>query len=159
MGSYRLFPRPRHAHTGLAMMVEYRSTGRQRVIVIGGTRLASLRDWLAAIDVGTLPAREDDATALLLDFRAEGFTPGAREASALIATLVALCGARVPPVAILTNPGPQFGGAWMLCTLGELRDCRAAAFRDEGEAWRWLAEQVQSRPRRSPAGMPALLQA
>jgi hypothetical protein len=141
------------------MMLEYRTTGRQRVLVIGGTRLASLRDWLAAIDVGTMPAGGDDATAMLLDFRAEGFTPGAREAGALVATLVALSGGRVPPVAILTNPGPQFGGARMLCTLGELRDCRAAAFRDEEEAWRWLAQQATGRPRHGPVSLPALLQA
>jgi hypothetical protein len=30
----------------------------------------------------------------------------------------------------------------MLCTLGELRGCQAAAFHDEEEAWRWLREQL-----------------
>lgn len=138
------------------MMVEYRTTGRLRVIIIGGTQLASLRDWLGAIDVGTLRARQGDAQGLLLDFRDQGFTPGPREANALIESLVALCADRVPPVAILTNPGAQLGGARMLCTLGELRHCRAAAFRDEGEAWRWLEEAAQQRPRRSPAGVAAL---
>jgi hypothetical protein len=134
------------------MMVEYRTTGRLTAVVIGGTQLASLHDWLAAIDVGTLRARQGEATALLLDFRAQGFTPGAREAGALLASLVVLCADRVPPVAILTNPGPQYGGARMLCTLGELRDCRAAAFRDEAEAWRWL-ERETGVARYSPAGL------
>jgi hypothetical protein len=141
------------------MMVEYRSAFGQLVIVIGGTQLASLTDWLAAIDVGTLRAREGGAAALLLDFRAQGFTPGAREANALIETLVALCADRVPPVAILTNPGPQFGGARMLCTLGELRDCRAAAFRDEADAWRWLDVQVRAEPRRHPVTLGVLAEA
>jgi len=127
------------------MMVEYRTTGRLRVLAIGGRQLASLCDWLAAIDVGALRARQGDATALLLDLRAQGFTPGAREANAVIQSLLTLCGSRVPPLAILTNPGPQYGGARMLCTLGELCDCRAAAFRDEGEAWRWLELQVEGR--------------
>ena len=137
------------------MMVEYRTTARQRVIVIGGTQLASLRDWLAAIDVGTLKARQGGAAALLLDFRAQGFTPGAREANALISTLVTLCADRVPPVAILTNAGAQFGGARMLCTLGELRACRAAAFRDEAEAWHWLERQGPTRSRRTSGPVAA----
>ncbi len=128
------------------MMVEYRTSGSRSVVVIGGTQLASLRDWLAAIDVGALRARQGGATALLLDFRAQGFTPGAREANALVSSLVTLCADRVPPVAILTNPGAQYGGARMLCTLGELRACRAAAFRDEAEAWRWLDAQMAGRP-------------
>ncbi len=141
------------------MMVEYRSAGSRSVIVIGGTQLASLRDWLAAIDVGALRASQGGATGLLLDFRAQGFTPGAREANALVATLVALCADRVPPVAILTNPGAQYGGARMLCTLGELRACRAAAFRDEAEAWRWLDAQAPVRPRARSDRVPVALEA
>jgi hypothetical protein len=145
----------------LTMMVEYRTTAGQRVIVIGGTQLASLRDWLAALDLGTLKAREGGAAALLLDFRAQGFTPGAREANALVSTLVALCADRIPPVAILTNPGAQYGGARMLCTLGELRACHAAAFRDEATAWEWLGGQLQGLPRsrRVAAPTPVALQA
>lgn len=141
------------------MMVEYRTSGRLTVIVIGGTQLASLRDWLAAIDVSALRTRQPGATALLLDFRAQGFTPGAREANALIGTLLALCADQVPPVAILTNPGPQYGGARMLCTLGELRACRAAAFRDEGEAWRWLETLAPGRPGPTPARVLVALEA
>ena len=127
------------------MMIEFRSAGDHRVLVIGGTQLASLHDWLAAIDLGTLKAREGDAEALLLDFRAQGFTPSAREANAMISTLITLCAERVPPVAILTNPGAQYGGARMLCTLGELHACRAAAFRAEAEAWQWLDDEMDGR--------------
>ncbi len=127
-------------------MLEFRTAGRHRVIAIGGTQLASLRDWLAALDLGILKAREGGAGALLLDFRTQGFTPSAREANAIVSTLVALCAERVPPVAILTNAGAQYGGARMLCTLGELRTCRAAAFRVEAEAWRWLEDQMEGHP-------------
>jgi hypothetical protein len=113
----------------------------KRVVVLGGTRLASLKEWLAEIDVGALKAKEGLADALLMDFRSQGYTPSANEANALVSALVALCAKHVPPVAVLTNPGAQYGGARMLCTLGELRGCRAAAFRDEEEAWHWLREQ------------------
>lgn len=59
-----------------------------------------------------------------------------------MAALRVLCVRRVPPVAILANPGAQYGGARMLCTLGELGGCRTAAFRDESEAWTWLQAQL-----------------
>ena len=114
------------------MTLEFNTNLGKRVVVLGGTRLASLR------------AKEGAADALLLDFRAEGFTPSAREANALVASLRALCARRVPPVAILANPGAQFGGARMLCTLGELDGCRTAAFRDETQAWGWLQRQLDS---------------
>jgi len=126
------------------MTLEFHTNLGKRVVVLGGTRLASLREWLAALDLASLRAKEGAADALLLDFRAEGFTPSAREANALVASLRALCARRVPPVAILANPGAQFGGARMLCTLGELDGCRTAAFRDETQAWGWLQRQLDS---------------
>jgi hypothetical protein len=124
------------------MTLEFLTNFGKRVVVLGGTRLASLRDWLAEIDLATLKAKEGVADALLLDFRVQGFTPSAREANALVAALRVLCARRVPPVAILANPGAQYGGARMLCTLGELDGCRTAAFRDETEAWGWLQRQL-----------------
>ena len=141
------------------MTVEYRTHRGLRVIAIGGGRLTSLRDWLAAIDAGAGRARRRDGTALLLDFRGEGFTPGAREARAVIELLLSLCGDRVPPLAILTDPGPQFGGARMLCSLGELRACRAAAFRDEDDAWRWLEGMTRVRAERTFESAPVVLEA
>jgi hypothetical protein len=108
------------------------------VAVLGGESLRTVRDWLAAVDSGALRARHGTAEALLLDFRSAGYTPSAREARALVAALVGLCGERVPPVAILTNPGVQYGGARVLCMMGELRGCQASAFQNEEEAWEWL---------------------
>lgn len=116
----------------------------KRVAVLGATRLASLREWLAEIDLAAVKAKEGVADALLLDFRAQGFTPSAREANALVSALRVLCARRVPPVAILANPGAQYGGARMLCTLGELDGCRTAAFRDDLDAWRWLQAQLET---------------
>lgn len=124
------------------MTLEFRTNLGKRVVVLGGTRLASLREWLAEIDLATLKAKEGVADAFLLDFRVQGFTPSAREANALVSALRVLCARRVPPVAILANPGAQFGGARMLCTLGELDGCHTAAFRDETEAWGWLQRQL-----------------
>jgi hypothetical protein len=43
----------------------------------------------------------------------------------------------------------------MLCLLGELRGCVAAAFCDEAEAWAWLREQLGRRAENGPA--PPLL--
>ena len=126
------------------MTLEFHTNRGKRVIVLGGTRLASLREWLAELDVASLEVKQGVADALLLDFRAEGFTPSAREANALVAALRVLCARRAPPVAILANPGAQFGGVRMLCTLGELGGCRTAAFRDETEAWAWLQRQLES---------------
>ncbi len=126
------------------MNLEFHVNLGKRVVVLGGMRLGSLRDWLAELDVATLRAKEGLADALILDFRAQGFTPSVREANALLSVLCALCAHRTPPVAILANPGVQFGGARMLCTLGELQGCLTAAFRDEQEAWRWLQQQLDT---------------
>jgi len=126
------------------MNLEFRTNLGRRVVVLGGNGIASLRAWLAELDLATVRAREGIADALLLDFRAQGFTPSEREANALVAALKVLCGRRVPPVAILANPGAQYGGARMLCTLGELDGCRTAAFRDETEAWRWLQGRLDA---------------
>lgn len=131
------------------MSLEYRTDRGGRVVVLGNERLTTLRGWLAEIDVGALRVREGAADALLMDFRAPGVTPAAREANALVAALVALCANRCPPLAILTNPGPQYGGARMLCALGELRGCLAQAFDDEAQAWEWLHGQVGARLRRA----------
>lgn len=120
------------------MSIEFRLEGGSRVAVLGGERLRTVKDWLAAVDRGALRARHGTAEALLLDFRSAGYTPSAREARALVAALVGLCGERVPPVAILTNAGVQYGGVLMLCMMGELRGCQAAAFQDEEAAWQWL---------------------
>lgn len=126
------------------MNLEFHTNFGKRVVVLGGTRLAGLREWLAELDLATLRAKQGAADALLLDFRAQGFTPSAREANALVSALRVLCARRVPPVAILANPGAQYGGARMLCTLGELDGCRTAAFRDEMEAWSWLQAQLST---------------
>lgn len=120
------------------MGIEFRLDGGSRVAVLGGERLRTVRDWLAAVDRGALRARHGTAEALLLDFRSAGYTPSAREARALVAALVGLCGERLPPVAILTHPGVQYGGARVLCMMGELRGCQAAAFQDQESAWLWL---------------------
>jgi hypothetical protein len=133
------------------MSLEFRTQLGIRVVVLGGSRLASLRAWLAEIDLGALKAKEGAVDALLMDFRAQGYTLSAREANALVSSLVALCAERVPPVAVLTNPGAQYGGARMLCTLGELHGCRAAAFRSEADAWEWLRGQLDECAPEAPA--------
>jgi hypothetical protein len=135
------------------MTLEFRTNVGKRVVVLGGTRLATLRDWLSELNAGALTGQEAPADALLLDFRAQGFTPGPSEANALVAALVRLCAMRFPPVAILTNAGAQYGGARMLCTLGGLRGCRAEAFRDEADAWQWLGRQLEAAD--LPAAAPA----
>jgi len=139
------------------MTLEFHTNLGKRVVVLGGARLGSLREWLAEIDLAAIKAKEGVADALLLDFRAQGFTPSAREANALVSTLSALCSLHVPPVAILANPGAQYGGARMLCTLGELDGCRTAAFRDEMDAWRWLQTQMDDDRPLEMRGTEALL--
>jgi hypothetical protein len=140
------------------MGIEFRLEGGSRVAVLGGERLRTVQDWLDAVDRGALRARHGTAEALLMDFRSAGYTPSAREARALVAALVGLCGERLPPVAILTNPGVQYGGARVLCMMGELRGCLASAFQDEDEAWRWLrmtlaeGSQTDDEPRATQLG-------
>jgi hypothetical protein len=117
----------------------------------GAWRVAVLRDLGPAAWTG--PVRESacappcpcdaPADAVLLDCRKRGTTPSARRAAALVETLVGAAPRRPSAaVAILTNPGAQYGGARCLCSLGELRGCLAAAFADEAEAWAWLRMQV-----------------
>ena len=137
------------------MCLEFRTSRGNSVVVLGGARLTSLKEWVAEVDSGALKAREGAADALLMDFRSPGFIPGAKETNALVSALVALCAERVPPVAILTNPGPQSGGARMLCALGELRGCVAAAFQAEYEAWAWLHEQLDMILSSAAAPVPA----
>jgi hypothetical protein len=120
------------------MSLEFRLEEGSRVAVLGGESLRTVKDWLAAVDRGAFRARRGTAEALLLDFRSAGYTPSAREARALVAALVGLCGERLPPVAILTNPGVQYGGARVLCMMGELRGCQAGAFQVAEDAWEWL---------------------
>jgi len=131
------------------MTLEFRTNLDKRVVVLAGANLGSLREWLAELDLAAVKAQEGAADALLLDFRVQGFMPSEREANTLVSALKVLCGRRVPPVAILANPGAQFGVARMLCTLGELDGCRTAAFRDETAAWGWLQRQID------PAGFEA----
>ncbi len=137
------------------MTLEFRTNLGKRVVVLGSTRLATLRDWLSELDGGSVRRTEAPADALLLDFRAQGFTPGATEANALVSALVRVCATRFPPVAILTNAGSQYGGARMMCTLGSLRGCRAEAFRDETEAWQWLGRQLDGDGALSGGAAPA----
>jgi hypothetical protein len=125
------------------MHLEFRTHLGKRVVALGGTGLGSLRAWLAGLDLVGLKAKEGMADALLLDFRAQGFTPSARDAATLVSALRVLCARRMPPVAILANAGAQYGGARMLCTLGGMDGCRTAAFRDETEAWSWLHAQLE----------------
>jgi len=139
------------------MCLEFRTSRGNSVVVLGGARLTSLKEWVAEVNSGALKAREGAADALLLDFRSPGFTPGAKETLALVLALVALCSELLPPVAILTNPGPQYGGAQMLCALGELRGCVAAAFQAEYKAWAWLHEQLDESLSNAAAPVPASL--
>jgi len=127
----------------------------ERVIVVRGATPASKSDWLAEFDQAVSRARQGSAEALLMDLRERGFTPSASYANALVDALAGLGSAVNPPVALLTNPGLQYGGARMLCLLGELRGCVAAAFHDEVEAWAWLREQLVRRGENVPAP-PAL---
>jgi hypothetical protein len=124
------------------MNLEFRTDCGTRAVVLDGSGLGSLRAWLAGLDVVALRAKEGAADALLLDFRVQGFTPSARDAATLVSVLRVLCARSRPPVAILANPGAQYGGARMLCTLGEVDGCRAVAFRNETDAWRWLHSQL-----------------
>jgi hypothetical protein len=126
------------------MTLEIRTNLGKRVVVVAGANLGSLREWLAELDLAAVKAKEGAADALLLDFRVQGYMPSEREANTLVSALKVLCGRRIPPVAILANPGAQFGVARMLCTLGELDGCRTAAFREETQAWAWLQRCVDA---------------
>lgn len=128
------------------MALEYRLDAGARIAVLAGERLRTVKDWLTAVQGGVLRARQGTADALLLDFREAGFTPSARDASALVAAIVGGAAEQLPPVAVLTNPGVQFGGARVLCMMGELRGCVASAFEDEEGAWRWLRSAVAAQP-------------
>lgn len=139
------------------MHLKFQTNLGKRVVMLGGARLGSLREWLAEMDLAAIRAREGAADALLLDFRAQGFTPSEREANTLVSAMKALCARRRPPVAILANPGVQYGGARMLCALGELDGCLTAAFRDEMEAWRWLQAQLDPGAQQAPPFEPRLV--
>jgi hypothetical protein len=133
------------------MNLEFRTNLGKRVVVMGGARLASLKDWLAELELAGARAKDGGADALLLDFRAQAFAPSAQEANALVAALAALSAVQALPVAVLANPEGQYGAARMLCTLGELDGCRTAAFRDEVEAWQWLQQELDVEAPKIPA--------
>lgn len=115
---------------------------RDRVVVVRGAVPASKADWLAEVESAAPAWRGRGARALLMDLRERGFTPSAGFANALTSALGERCPGGDLPLAILTNPGVQYGGALMMCALGELRGCRAAAFHDEAEAWEWLRKRL-----------------
>jgi len=123
--------------------VEVRPHIRDHVVVVRGVVPTSKTDWLAELEEAAPAWRSGGARGLLMDLRERGFTPSARYANALASALSGQGRGSEPPMAILTNPGVQYGGARMMCALGELRGCRAAAFQDEAEAWTWLRQRVE----------------
>lgn len=125
------------------MILAFEQCGARRVAVLSDAGPSARSD--PGHEPERMPPRasEAPADAVLLDCRARGTTPSARQATALVETLVGVDAARPPTaVAILTNPGLQYAGARFLCGLGALRGCLAAAFADEAEAWAWLRMRV-----------------
>lgn len=115
----------------------------RRVVLLSGDRLASPAAWTAELD-GAVPRGEAQMVgALLLDFRSQSYAPSAEDAGRLVDSLLARFGAVVPPVATVARSGPQFGGTRVLCSVVEMRGCRAAAFPSEAEAWLWLRAQLR----------------
>jgi len=128
---------------------EFRTPWGAQVVVLGGDRVTSVREWIAELGRAIPPGGAGPVGALLLDFRSHDFGPSADEASALAERLHAVLGDGGPPLAVVARPGAQFGGTRVLCTLAEMRGCRAAAFETEAEAWLWLRSQI--RPSADPA--------
>lgn len=125
------------------MILAFEKCGARRVAVLSDAGPSVRSESAHAPE--RMPPRpsEAPADAVLLDCRIRGTTPSAHQATALVETLVGMDAARPPTaVAILTNPGLQYAGARLLCSLGELPGCLAAAFADEAEAWAWLRTQV-----------------
>jgi hypothetical protein len=132
---------------------DYRTHPGARVVMLGGDKVASLRDWIAEVERAVPPADDGTIGALLLDFRSQAYSPSADEAEALIERLrVHFRGRAVPPVAAVARPGAQFGGARVLCTLAEMRGCRASVFLTEAEAWLWMRARLKEWRR---AALPA----
>lgn len=123
------------------MMERVTSRDGLRVAVLAGEALGTAGDWVAAVERVAAHARQGAVDALVLDLRAAGFVPCARDASAVVAALVRAAGDRPAPVAVVAGAEAQ-RGARVLCMMGELRGCIAAAFDEETSAWRWLRTAV-----------------
>jgi hypothetical protein len=138
------------------VMRDYRTHRGARVVALGGDQVASLQDWIAEVDRAVPEADDGTIGALLLDFRAQAFSPSADEAGTLIESLrTRFHGRAVPPLAAVARPGAQFGGTRVLCTLAEMRGCRASVFLTEAEAWLWLRARLNEVVRAGPrAGRP-----
>ena len=108
-----------------------------RVVVVRHASLGEPRDWLAVADVAGLTASVEPPKALMLDLRGSGFALASRDADVMASGLAAY-----RMVAVVADPGVSYGCARMACTLVDLRGSPAAAFTDEGEAWRWLSAQL-----------------
>ncbi len=139
------------------MALEHLVEGGVRIAVLSGERLRTVKEWLVAVERGAIRSRHGTADALLLDFRSAGYTPSARDASALVSALVRRADDRIPPVAVVTADGVQYAGAKILCMMGELRGCVAAAFQDPAAALEWLrlaaAPERDDAPSTEPLGV------
>jgi hypothetical protein len=109
----------------------------RRVVVLDGSRLASLRNWQALADVAALTGAVCAADGVLLDVRQAPFTPPTREGEVLAAAL-----ASYPAVAIVTGGDASHSCARIVCTLVELRGSPAAAFLTQDKAELWLSRQA-----------------
>jgi hypothetical protein len=124
-----------------------------RVAVLADGGLRTVRDWVDAVERAMARARRGVVDALVLEFSAAGFAPSAREASMLVAALVRASGDRPVPVAVMARC-EALRGARVLCMMGELRGCVAAAFDEEPVAWDWLRATVAALAADEP---PALM--
>jgi hypothetical protein len=108
-------------------------------MVMRAIGMGTLRDTLEGLRALAQGAPEDGYAALLLDLRGQAFLPSVPEAYALAGELATAVREGSPRVAILTDPGVQYGCGRMIGTLAEMRGVPVHVFLEEAEARRWLA--------------------
>jgi hypothetical protein len=115
-----------------------------RVVTVRCPAGASADDVFRAVrDLSAGPSLVPGAP-ILLDAHAASFYPEpelVHEIAALLSGERFLRGHRV---ALVVQPGAQFGLARMVCTVAELRGGRAGAFHDERPAVTWLVGESGS---------------
>jgi hypothetical protein len=91
-------------------------------------------------DVRVVRLGPEGVACVVVDCRPRGVTPSAREVESVARSLADARGRDDVPVALVTHAGLQYAGARLLCTLGDLVGCRAAAFTSDEQALAWLGE-------------------
>lgn len=127
--------RERGVRLAVEQSVKQLPTGLRRLELFSALTFREVRESIGGmVRDGSLA----EAQPVLLDLRDVRFLPTTPEAEALADELSSSDALGRHAVALVVQPGAQYGVARMVCTLAELRGGRVKAFTDDRAAVDWL---------------------